>query len=183
MIRNKLLKALFFFPIFICFTSVAAKAQVVPSATRSGLSLTAGGMVSIFKPDYVPNKLGGIGGYIDLNVFRGFGVEAEGRWQRFNEFEGISQDNYLIGPRYQFRHFWKVRPYAKGLVGFTNMNFGSNVGTGRFTTLAVGGGVDLNVSRRISVRAFDAEYQYWPDFLGGALRPYGASVGIGYRIF
>jgi hypothetical protein len=183
MIRKYFFAALFLFPVLFSFASNRLQAQVVPSATRSGLSLTAGGMVSVFKPDYVPNKLGGVGGYIDLNIFHGIGVEAEGRWQRFNEFEGISQDNYLIGPRYQFRHFWKVRPYAKGLVGYTNMNFGSNVGTGRFTTLAVGGGIDLSLSRRISVRAFDAEYQYWPDFLGGALRPYGASVGIGYRIF
>lgn len=183
MIRKQLLSVFFLFPVLIGFASIRLQAQVVPSATRSGLSLTAGGMVSVFKPDYVPNKLAGVGGYVDLNIFHGIGVEAEGRWQRFNEFEGISQDNYLIGPRYQFRRIWRVHPYAKGLMGFTNMNFGPNVGTGRFTTLAIGGGVDLRVTRKLSVRAFDAEYQYWPDFLGGALRPYGASVGIGYRIF
>jgi hypothetical protein len=179
----KIIKPLLFLSFFSLFLTIATtQAQVAPSATRNSLTLTAGATVSVFKPDYVPNKLGGIGAYVDLNIFHGIGVEAEGRWQRYNKFEGVSQDNYLIGPRYQFRRIWRVRPYAKGLVGFTNMNFQQNIGTGRFTTLAFGGGADLRVTRRISLRG-DAEYQIWPDFLGGSLKPYGASLGIGYRIF
>ncbi len=165
------------------FGAASASAQVAPSAFRSPISLTVGGFASGFKPDYVPNKLGGVGAYVDLNVFHGFGVEAEGRWQRFNEVAGISQDNYLIGPRYKTRHFWKARPYVKALGGFSNMNFENNIGSGRFTTIAFGGGVDLQLSRKWSVRAVDAEYQIWPKFLGSTLSPYGVSVGIGYRIF
>jgi opacity protein-like surface antigen len=163
--------------------SASGHAQVLPSAFRSPISLTVGGTASVFRPDYVPYKLGGVGAYVDLNIFHGVGIEAEGRWQRFNEFEGISQDNYLIGPRVKVLHIWRAQPYVKGLVGFTNMNFENNFGSGRFTTLAFGGGVDLKVTKRLSVRAIDFEYQYWPSFLGDSLKPYGASVGIGYRVF
>jgi hypothetical protein len=163
--------------------AASVQTQVLPTAFRSPISLTVGGTASVFRPDYVPYKLGGVGAYVDLNIFHGIGIEAEGRWQRFNEFEGVSQDNYLIGPRVKVLHIWRAQPYVKGLVGFTNMNFGSNYGTGRFTTLAFGGGVDLKVTRRLSVRAIDFEYQYWPSFLGDSLKPYGASVGIGYRVF
>ena len=141
-------------------------------------------MVSVFQQDYVPNKVGGIGAYVDLNLFHGVGIEAEGRWQHFHEtVYGVSQDNYLLGPRVQVLRLWKLRPYAKVLGGFTNMNFGSGIGTGRFTTVAFGAGADVHLTRKISVRAIDAEYQWYPDFLGTRLNPYGLSAGVSYRIF
>ena len=158
-------------------------AQSAPSAFRSPITLSVGGMGSIFDVDYVPAKIAGAGAYVDLTVFHGVGLEAEGRWQRFHEPYGISQDNYLVGPRVQVLHLWKARPYVKALGGFSNMNFGSGIGTGRFTTIAFGGGVDLRLTRKISLRPVDAEYQWWPDFLGSHLNPYGLSAGVSYRIF
>jgi hypothetical protein len=174
---------LLFLAVLMGAGAASMQAQVVPSAIKSPISLTVGGTVSAFDPDYVQNKLVGAGAFVDVNLFHGIGVEAEGRWQRFHEFEGISQDNYLIGPRVQVLRFWRLRPYVKALGGFTNMNFEEGIGTGRFTTLAFGGGIDIKMTRRLSVRAFDAEYQYWPSFLGGTLTPYGASAGISYRVF
>jgi hypothetical protein len=184
MIPKKLAFAIFLSSAVLFVAGPAVmRAQVAPSAFRSPISLTVGGTASVFDPDYISNKLGGVGAYMDLNVFHGIGVEAEGRWQRFHEFEGVSQDNYLIGPRVQLKHFWLARPYVKVLGGFSNMNFEEGLGSGRFTTLAFGGGVDIHVTRRWSVRAIDVEYQYWPTFLDGSLSPYGASAGISYRIF
>jgi Outer membrane protein beta-barrel domain len=159
------------------------RAQPAPAAFKSGISLTAGGIVSAFHPDYVPDTLIGFGAYLDLNLFHGLGVEAEGRWQHVNEFEGVSQDNYLIGPRVKLHRFGPITPYVKVLGGFSNMNFEDNLATGRFSTIAFGGGLDVHVTQRFSVRAIDAEYQYWPQFLESDLRPYGLSAGIGYRIF
>jgi hypothetical protein len=175
-----------FLPLLVVLAGIhpaAIQGQVAPSAFKSPLRLTVGGIGSIFDQGYFPVRQGGLGAFVDLTVFHGIGVEAEGRWQRFHEFEGISQDNYLIGPRVQLRHVWRARPYVKALGGFSNMNFGQGLGTGRFTTLAFGGGVDLHVTRRWSVRAIDGEYQYWPTFLTGHLTPYGLSAGISYRIF
>jgi hypothetical protein len=163
--------------------SVPAEAQVAPAALRSPFSLTVGGFGSVFQPDYIPNKLAGIGAYVDVNLFHGIGVEAEGRWQRFHEIDQISQDNYLIGPRVQLKHVWRARPYVKVLGGFSNMNFEQGSGSGRFTTVAFGAGIDVHLTRHWTVRAFDAEYQEWPKFLGDALSPYGASAGVSYRVF
>ena len=173
-------------PLFVVLLGIcpaAMRAQVAPTAYRSPISLSAGGTFSLFNPDYVRYGLGGVGAYVDLTVFHGVGVEAEGRWQHWHEFEGISQDNYLIGPRVKVMHFWRAQPYVKALGGFTNMNFQNGAGSGRFTTLAFGGGVDLHLTRRWSVRAVDVEYQYWPSFLDGSLSPYGISAGVSYRIF
>jgi opacity protein-like surface antigen len=184
MIRTRLSFSFFLLCVVLLGAGPAAmRAQVAPTGLKSPISLTVGGTASLFDPDYATNTLGGLGAYVDLNLFHGIGVEAEGRWQHLHEFEGISQDNYLIGPRVQLMHFWRARPYVKALGGFTNMNFEQGIGNGRFTTLAFGGGIDIHVTRRWSVRAIDAEYQYWPTFLGGSLSPFGVSAGVSYRIF
>src|SRR5271157_1531046 len=85
--------------------AVVARAQVVPSATRSQLSLTAGGLGSLFQPDYAgngipesaPNHLYGVGAYVDLRVTRWIQLEGEGRWLRFNKYQSIYEDTYLVG--------------------------------------------------------------------------------------
>lgn len=158
-------------------------AQAAPAAFKEPLTLDLGGIASVFHPDYVPNKQLGAGGYLDLNVFHGIGVEAEGRWQRWHTYEDITQDNYLIGPRIKIKHFWKAQPYVKVLGGLTHMNFEYGYASGRFTTIAMGGGIDIHLSRRWTVRPVDFEYQEFPTFLQSSLSPYGVSSGISYRIF
>ena len=69
------------------------------------------------------------------------------------------------------------------------MNFEYNYAYGQYTMLAVGGGVDLRVTRRINLRAFDVEYQDWPKWSQPlispttALCPFGISAGVSYRVF
>lgn len=123
-----------------------------------------------------------------MKLSRWVQLEAEGRWQRFNEYYSVYQDNYLVGPRLPVYRIKRATVYAKALVGFSEMNFGTYyygqpAGHGRFTDLAFGGGVDIKMTHRLSIRALDAEYQYYPDWGNTTLSPYGASVGIGYRIF
>ena len=51
-------------------------------------------MGSIFQPDYAgngiaqtsPNRLYGVGAYVDAHFSRWLQIEAEGRWLRFNEY-------------------------------------------------------------------------------------------------
>ena len=125
----------------------------------------------------------GAGVYVDVNFNRWVQIEAEGRWLRFNQYAGVNEDNYLIGPRVSFFKAGRTTAYAKALGGFSNMNFGTDNGHGQFTALAFGGGLEMRVSKRISLRAADFEYQYWPTWGNSTLSPYGASMGIGYRIF
>ena len=182
--------ALFF--ILLAAGVLSGNAQVVPSATGRGLSLTAGGMASAFQPDYAgggvsatsSNRLYGVGAYVDVRFSRWIQIEAEGRWLRFNQLLNINQDNYLIGPRLPIPHLhiWRATPYAKVLVGYGKMNFEYNEAHGRFTDIAYGGGVDIRLSKRFTARG-DFEYQQWPKWLDSSLYPYGASVGVGYKIF
>jgi hypothetical protein len=206
------MKRLIFVLIFLLVGGTAcAFAQVVPSAIHRQFSLSAGGTVSVFQPDYegnwnaetnpvtpclstsiscVPaaeassNGLIGIGAFVDVKLTRWVQLEAEGRWQRFNKYQGITQDNYLVGPRIPVFRFWKSTLYGKALGGFSEMRFSSYPSEhGHFTTAAFGGGMDVKLTKRISLRAFDAEYQYWPSWGNTTLSPYGVSAGIGYKIF
>jgi hypothetical protein len=178
-----------------------AGAQVVHTATGRQVSITAGGMASGFQPDFIGNydsngfiaqssnqPLFGAGAYVDVRLRRWVQFEAEGRWLRWNAFQGITQDNYLIGPRLPVYRFWKSTVYGKALGGFSKMNFGPYFGnqSGQYTDFAFGGGMDIRLTKRISLRAADVEYHYWPWWGGNGntkLSPYGASVGIGYKIF
>jgi hypothetical protein len=175
----------------LCAGALKVHAQVAPSATRQELSLTAGGIGSVFQPDYAgngipegaPNALYGFGTFVDLRLRHWIQLEAEGRWLRLHQYENIYEDNYLIGPRVPIHETHRYKPYAKALVGFGKMNFQYNFAYGHFSDVALGGGVDIQLTRRVSVRAADFEYQLWPNWLNGTLKPYGGSVGVAYRIF
>jgi len=191
--------------------SLSARAQVVPAATKSPFSITVGGMASAFQPDYdgayngsfaeaSPFRLYGVGTYVDVKFSRWVQIEGEARWLRFNQFDSIYQDNYLIGPRVPIHHyhFLRATPYAKVLFGYANTNFSyynigggvfENLGVHKFADLVFGGGVDLKLTKRFTIRAFDFEYQDYLKVLETSpghtenLYPYGDSVGVGYKIF
>jgi len=178
----------------VCAMSLRAGAQVSPSATRSQLSVTAGALGSVFQPDYggggvaatAPNRLYGVGAFVDVRFSRWVQIEAEGRWLRWNKFVDIYQDNYLIGPRVPIMHIGRVTPYGKFLFGMGKMNFEYSSTHCRCTDLVYGGGADVQLTKRLSWRAVDFEYQQWPSWYvlqNGELHPYGVSTGIGYRIF
>jgi hypothetical protein len=200
------------FGIFLCLVlfadiAVCACAQAASSATNRQLSITAGGMASISQPDFAGSwacekpcpltgiqtwypiaessnqPLFGVGAYVDVKLTHWVQLEAEGRWLRFNQFDGIHQDNYLIGPRVPVYHFRRANVYAKTLVGLSKMTLDSTGDHGRFTTLAFGGGMDVKLTKRVSFRAADFEYQYWPTWGNSTLSPYGASMGVSYQIF
>jgi hypothetical protein len=190
--------------ILVAAAAVAAPAQVDPSASARQISITVGGEASVFQPDFAGDwacggktcppaffyplaeaantPLIGPGAFVDVKFSRWVQLEGEARWLRFNRFEDIHEDNYLIGPRVPVYHFWKATLYGKGLVGFSRMDMGFGY-HGSFTATAFGGGMDVKLNKRISVRAFDAEYQYWPVWGNSKLFPYGASAGVSYKIF
>jgi hypothetical protein len=207
------------FCILVAAGTVLARAQAAPSAYARKFSITAGGMGSVFQPDFtgdwkvVTTNIGGttayplaetsnypligIGTYVDIRFSHWVQIEGEGRWLRFNQYNpngnpggGINMAQYLAGPRVPVYHFRKSSIYAKALVGYGKMEMGltpipgqSNNVSGRFTDIAFGGGMDVKLTKHISLRAFDVEYQYWPSWFGSTLSPYGASAGIGYKIF
>lgn len=164
---------------------ITSRAQVVESATGHGSAIYAGGEGSVFQPDYAgkeiastsPQHLYGFGAYVDADFTRWIQIEAEGRWLHWNQYAGINESTYLIGPRVPIIVYKRFRPYGKFLIGMGNGSFL----TGGATAMAFGGGLDYTLSRKLTLRAFDFEYQDWR--VGTNLIPYGGSVGLSYRVF
>jgi hypothetical protein len=192
--------------LFFFVGAAVVRAQAVASAIGRQFSVAAGGMASLFQPEYVYDSWGctqpcqsnsswypvatasnqpllGTGAYVDVKFNRWVQIEAEGRWLRFHQYAGVNEDNYLIGPKVSIFQSGRATAYVKALGGYSKMVFGTGNGNGQFTALAFGGGLDWRLTKRISLRAADFEYQYWPAWGNSSLSPYGASMGIGYRIF
>ena len=175
----------FVFCIVLVSLGLSAYGQVEPAAFEHKPTVTAGGFGSAFQPDYAdngvaqssPNPLVGIGAYVDVKLSRWVGIESEGRWLRFNQYVGINEDNYLIGPKVPIHTMKGFTPYGKFLVGLGGGSFLN----GHTTVLAYGGGADYRLSRRFTLRVADFEYQQW--LTTPRLYPYGGSVGIGYNFF
>ena len=171
--------------LFLTATITTTYAQVVPAATQGHITLSAGGEGSVFQPDYAgegiaqtsPNRLYGIGAYADGGFNRWAQFELEARWLYFNQYSGINQHTYLIGPRIPITTIRKFTPYGKVLVGLG----GGSFLTGDAFTVAYGGGVDYRLSRKLTLRCFDFEYQQWN--VTPKVWPYGGSVGLSYKIF
>ena len=181
------------FSILFAAGALSARAQVVPAAYAQRFTINVGVLGSAFQPDYMgglvaqtgPQRLYGPGAYVDVKLTRWVQIEAEARWLRMNPYLNIREDNYLLGPRLPIERlrYRRATPYAKLLVGFGEMNFAYNARWGRFADIAYGGGVDVKLTKKISIRAIDFEYQQWPQWLSSSLSPYGASVGVSYKIF
>jgi len=146
-----------------------------------------------------PYPLFGGGAYLDFRDSRRVQVEAEARWLHENQYNpaqvtsgGINEENFLIGPRVFLAHRWRTTFSAKMLFGAGLMNLGLYPGhcnttycveSGHFTAVAFGGGADIRLTKRLYLRAIDAEYQYWPGWGPTALKPLGINAGLGFKVF
>ena len=162
-------------------------AQVEAAGRGGNQSLSVGGFGSYFAPDYGFYNLYGVGGFADYNLTPKLGAEAEVRFLRFHQLANIHEDNYLIGPKYNFYHAHKITAYGKVLFGVGEFNFPLNAAHGGYGVIAFGGGADYRLARRWSARGV-FEYQDWPGFVGEGprahgLTPYGVDFGVVYRIF
>lgn len=175
-----------FFPVVLLAVCLclaqAAQAQVVPTADAGSMRLSAGGALSGYYLNYGEQKLFGPSLFVDADTFRHFGVEGEARWLTFHRTNDEHAATYLVGPRYS-RYYGRFQPYVKVLLGAGRFNFPYSLGTDNCLVVAPGAGVDFQLSRRISWRAADFEYQIWPRFYYGQMSSPGLSTGIRLRIF
>lgn len=170
-----------------CFACVLglttwSHAQAIPAATRSGgLQLGVGGTYA--RPDYNT----GIKGYTiygNYDFSRHLGIEADLHFVNVITPADISEDSYLIGPRYRFRYH-RFTPYAKALFGLGRFGYQypsmyGKASTSTYGVYSFGGGVDLKATRHLNVRAFDFEYQEWPGYGPHGLTPIVMTIGVAY---
>jgi opacity protein-like surface antigen len=175
-------RLLLFFACALAATA-AAKGQVAPAVTYPKYSFQLGGEFSIYKPDYGPQNLYGFGAYADLDFHRWIGIEAESRALFLNKYGGKLQTYTGGGGPRIFYRYGKFTPYAKVVVEFGSITFPNHTFDHATMVLyGIGGGLDYNLSHRVSVRG-EFQWQRWPDFLNNGLTPYGFNIGAAYRFF
>ena len=193
-IRISLMKRPAIILFLLAIATVTLRAQVVESANARSFTIDVGGMGSAFAPNVTglsqppylinapANYLIGVGTYADLHFSHWVQLEGEARWLRLNEKNDEFEDHYLIGPKVPLLRLGRAQIYGKGMIGLGRLHFSG--GHAYCTAIALGGGVDYRVSRKLTFRPVDFEFQDWPKFLDKASsRPYGVSVGVSYRVF
>ena len=165
----------------IGFGNCMAGAQALPTASGPGSYVSMGGGYSIVRSDYGKRSLGGGFVFTDVHPHWRYGLEGEARYLRMHTDEQVTQTTYLGGLHVYLRPD-SFRPYLKLLAGVGRLEFPFNYGAGTYLVVAPGAGVDCLISDRLAMRVIDFEYQDWPQFTFGSLRPYAVSSGIIFRL-
>lgn len=162
----------------------ALQAQKLPTATRR-FDIQAGGGFVYGESDYGTN-LKGYMGYATVDFKPHFGVELA--YHQANGTDNIYERTYEVGGRY-VKHYGRVNPYAKGMIGRGVFNFppftpgGESEANLAYNMFGLGGGVDYKLKSYLNLRG-DFEYQFWdssPGFLPHGLTPYLLTIGAAYH--
>jgi outer membrane immunogenic protein len=111
------------------------------------------------------------GGYGWLGYHLGHGVAIVGEIavQHAGNIENTGADltltSFLAGPRYTVHAFGRLQPFAQVLLGGAHASGGlspSSSGFGSSNSFAAiaGGGLELRLTERVSLRAIEADYYY-----------------------
>jgi len=140
--------------------------------------------VSGFSPLESVNLNGG-GGQVECNVNRWLGLVGD-----FTGYYGARTGgsggafSYLFGPRLNWRR-GRFTPFAQVLVGgFASTTGIASSGLQNHFALAAGGGVDIKVTKLISIRPVQAEYFLTtiPDGLNSRQNSFRFSAGVVFRL-
>jgi hypothetical protein len=175
--KNKL-----FCLIFCCASLLALapslRAQAVYTADKSS-RIQAGVGYLYLKPDYVNTNIQGISFWGDYDFLKHVGVEASVHLGSIITPSDISENSYMVGPRFMIRRH-KFTGYAKFIFGRATINNQDFNLSSTYNAYAFGGGLEYKVMHRINIRAIDFEYQQWPNFEPHTLSPIAITVGASY---
>jgi hypothetical protein len=155
-------------------------AQAVYSAYKTPVFEIGGGALYL-KNDYTPKSDQGASAWVDANLNKFIGLEAEGHLGVLVSPSDLGENSYLVGPRFSL-HQGKGSLYAKAMVGRGDFihDAPNNKTSKSYNVYAFGGGLDYRVSPSWKVRLVDAEFQTWSSFKPNGLTPYAISTGVMY---
>lgn len=164
-----------------------ALAQVTRATASRTVDVQVGGGFSYGKHDYgytLPGdgtRISGFSLYGTFDPTTHLGVELAFRQLGNHKADHLYERTYEIGPRYVL-HFGRFHPYARVMYGRGVFNYPQDVANLAYNMGVLGGGVDINVQRHLTVRV-DYEYQRWFSFIGQAhdLQPQMVTVGAAYH--
>lgn len=166
----------------------ALHGQATAAATRGGATQIGAGYTWSNEDQYPGKHLQGMTIYGTFDLNNHLGVEGDLHLASvFKSYFQYKETSYDAGLRW-VEHYRKFAPYAKALVGFGHssaVNSRQIVGgstPGSYFLYGLGGGLDYNVTDKMSIRCVDFEYQRWPNFPPNGLTPPLLTFGAAYRL-
>lgn len=149
----------------------------------------------------------GFNGSVAFNVNSAFGIVADFRYNQDNivdftvsdEFESVEGNiklrnlSLMAGPRFSYRGNERVTPFAHALVGLDHIRLsgeaqveGEDIDlemseTNNGLGLALGGGIDVNLSESVAIRLIQADY-YLTRHEGNRMNNMNLAFGVVFRI-
>jgi hypothetical protein len=164
----------------VLFFTAIGHGQALPTASAAG-SFQVGVGYTYAQPDYGQKSIQGVSGFADFDFGQHLGVEADIHYIAFVTPLDLAENSYLIGPRFILPYRQRFKFYGKILAGYGDLvvqEQQDNIGhpSGFYFAYAGGGGLDVNVTDRITVRVIDIEAQKWPNY-GNGLSPVVYTIG------
>jgi len=110
----------------------------------------------------------GGGGWLGHNVTSNLAAVGEVSSERASKvggnLAGLTLTSFIVGPRYSWHHANRVVPFAQLLVGGAHTSGGLTSGTSGLTgsenafAMTLGGGVDVLLRSRVTLRAVQVDY-------------------------
>lgn len=190
MASMKIMKRISILLLLLCF-AVTLHAQTMVAGHGASASLWGGIDYSDVKAGFPVDsstRLDGVGAFVSYSRDRHWSLDAHARFLDLKSWNGETEQNWLIGPRYSFLRGQRLRPYASFLVGAVKIHYPFAIGDGTNFALAPGGGFEYRLRPRWSLRA-GYEYQrlldspHFSDEPHYGITPNGFTGGVAYRIF
>lgn len=161
----------------------SGRAQALPTA-KGGGRLQVGLGFAYARSDYAQKPIEGVSGFADFDFTDHLGVETDIHYVALVTPADLAENTFVIGPRYVYRK-GRFTPFAKLMLGRGDLVIQEkpdNPGkySGNYFMYGIGGGLDVESTHHLVVRAIDFEYQRWPT-LGNGLMPLVITIGAAYR--
>jgi opacity protein-like surface antigen len=173
--------------IFAILGITSAHSQALATATR-GAEITAFGGYTASAPDFETFAPGGFTAGANYTLFPKhlfIDPSVEFRYD-YTHSSGVSEHGYFVGPRLQKDIFGgRVHPYVDALYGKGTINLhppSSGVASAWGGAWSYGGGVDLEVSKHLSLK-LDLQQQEWNLGKNAALKPDGSDFTLSPKTY
>jgi opacity protein-like surface antigen len=126
----------------------------------------------------------------NLNGWLGLAADAGGQYTRLEEpgfRERIKTHSFLFGPQLSVRRHKRLTPFVRTLFGASHVSTEAVEAGQRFSfsdtsfAAALGGGLDIKLSERLALRAFQADYVH-TRFFGETQHKGRLSFGLVLRL-
>jgi outer membrane immunogenic protein len=172
---------------------IPAKSAMVMAQSLSLLEV--GGSYNYLRTNAPPGGCGcfsmnGGSAWISYDKFGALALVGELSVQHASNISGSGADltlaSYQAGLRYRFRKDSRVMPFAQVLLGGSHASGSYASGTHLSNAFAatMGGGLDVGVTKRLAIRAFQADYAltHFPNGVNDHQNNLRISLGIVYKL-